>query len=145
MAIRLLATYEFIDKVGRAAGMVRLPVIGYAPPDDEGWERPHVLLLSGDYPAVVDFHPDSTLETRYGTLEALLIAALADPIPARPGWVAELWIEGQQPRAARRLPRPCLGARTEHELRRLSAGTRGSPHPPPRRTPRQPLRPSQHA
>jgi hypothetical protein len=43
-------------------------------------------------------------------VEALLIDALADPIPARPGWVAELWIEGElpdllgvyQPKAGRR-------------------------------------------
>jgi hypothetical protein len=93
MGIRLLATYEFIDEDGDAAGTVRLPVVGYAPPDDEGRERPRVLLLGGDDPHIVDFHPDSTLETQYGTLEALLIDAIADPIPAQPGWVAELWIE----------------------------------------------------
>jgi hypothetical protein len=92
MAIRLLATYEFIDKDGRAAGAVRLPVVGYAAPDDDGRERPRVLLLSGDDPYLVDFHPDSTVNTRYGTLEALLIDAIADPIPAAPGWTAELWI-----------------------------------------------------
>jgi hypothetical protein len=33
MAIRLLATYEFIDKDGNPAGMVRLPVVDYAQPD----------------------------------------------------------------------------------------------------------------
>lgn len=93
MAIRLLATYELIDKDGDAAGMVRLPVVGYAPPDSDGRERPRVLLLSGDDPHLVDFHPDSTLETQYGNLEALLIDAVADPIPAQPGWVAEIWIE----------------------------------------------------
>ncbi len=93
MAIRLLATYEFIDKDGNPAGMVRLPVVGYAQPDAGGKERPRVLLLSGDDPHLVDFHPDSTLETQYGTLEALLIDAVADPIPAQPGWVAEIWVE----------------------------------------------------
>lgn len=93
MAIRLLATYEFIDKDGRAAGMVRLPVVDYAEPDSDGKERPRVLLLSGDDPYLVDFHPDSTLETQYGTLEAVLIDAVADPIPAQPGWVAEVSIE----------------------------------------------------
>lgn len=93
MAIRLLATYEFIDKDGHAAGTVRLPVVGYASPDSEGRERPRVLLLSGDDPYLVDFHPDSTLETKYGKLEALLIDAVADPIPAQPGWVAELWVQ----------------------------------------------------
>lgn len=93
MAIRLLATYEFIDKNGHAAGAVRLPVVGYAPPDADGRERPRVLLLSGDDPYLVDFHPDSTIETQYGTLEALLIDAVADPIPAQAGWVAELCIE----------------------------------------------------
>lgn len=92
MAIRLLATYEFIDKDGRAAGTVRLPVVGYTEPDSEGRERPRVLLLSGDDPHLVDFRPDSTVETQYGCLEALLIDAVADPIPAQPGWVAELWI-----------------------------------------------------
>jgi hypothetical protein len=92
MAIRLLASYEFIDKNGDAAGMVRLPVVGYSTPDEEGRERPRVLLLSGDDPYLVDFHPDSTIETQYGTLEALLIDSVADPIPAQPGWVAELWI-----------------------------------------------------
>lgn len=84
MAIRLLATYEFIDKDGRAAGMVRLPVVDYAQPDADGRERPRVLLLSGDDPYLVDFHPDSTIETQYGTLEALLIDAVADPIPLSP-------------------------------------------------------------
>ncbi len=93
MAIRLLATYEFIDKDGRAAGMVRLPVVDYAEPDSDGKERPRVLLLSGDDPYLVDFHPDSTLETQYGTLEAMLIDAVADPISAQPGWVAEISIE----------------------------------------------------
>lgn len=93
MAIRLLATYEFIDKDGRAAGMVRLPVVDYAEPDSDGKERPRVLLLSDDDPYLVDFHPDSTLETQYGTLEAVLIDAVADPIPAQPGWVAEISIE----------------------------------------------------
>lgn len=92
MAIRLIATYEYIDKEGRAAGMVRLPVVGYAPPDENGRERPRVLLLGGDDPYLVDFHPDSTLETQYGTLEALLIDAVDDPIPAPPGWIAEIWI-----------------------------------------------------
>jgi hypothetical protein len=93
MAIRLLATYEFIDKDGTPAGMVRLPVVDYAQPDSEGRERPRILLLSDDNPYLVDFHPDSTLETKYGTLEALLIDAVADPIPAQPGWVAEISIE----------------------------------------------------
>lgn len=91
MAIRLLATYEYIDKEGRAAGMVRLPVVGHAP-DETGRAHPRVLLLSGDDPYLVDFHPDSTLETQYGTLEALLIDAVDDPIPAQPGWIAEIWI-----------------------------------------------------
>lgn len=99
MAIRLLATYEFIDKDGHPAGTVRLPVVDYAQPDSDGRERPRVLLLSGDDPYLVDFHPDSTLETKYGTFEALLIDAVADPIPAQPGWVAEISIEppDQQP------------------------------------------------
>jgi hypothetical protein len=92
MAIRLLASYQFIDKDGDAAGLVRLPVVGYAAPDEEGRERPRVLLVSGDDPYLIDFHPDSTIETQYGTLEALLIDSVADPIPAQPGWVAELWI-----------------------------------------------------
>jgi hypothetical protein len=47
MAIRLLATYEFFDKDGHPAGMVRLPVVDYAQPDSDGRERPRVLLLSG--------------------------------------------------------------------------------------------------
>ncbi len=93
MAVRLPATYEFIDKEGNPAAMVRLPVVGYAPPDADGRERPRVLMLSGDDPYLVDFHPDSTIETQYGTFEALLIDAVADPIPAQQGWVAELWIE----------------------------------------------------
>ncbi len=93
MAIRLLATYEFFDKDGHPAGTVRLPVVDYAQPDSDGRERPRVLLLSGDDPYLVDFHPDSTIETQYGRLEALLIDAVADPIPAQPGWVAEIWIE----------------------------------------------------
>ncbi len=93
MAIRLLASYQFIDKDGHAGGMVRLPVVAYAPPDEDGRERPRVLLLSGDDPHLIDFHPDSTVETQYGNFEALLIDAVADPIPAQPGWVAELWIE----------------------------------------------------
>jgi hypothetical protein len=99
MAIRLLATYEFIDKDGHPAGTVRLPVVDYAQPDSDGRERPRVLLLSDDDPHLVDFHPDSTLETKYGTFEALLIDAVADPIPAQPGWVAEISIEppDQQP------------------------------------------------
>jgi hypothetical protein len=92
MAIRLLATYEFIDKDGKHSGTVRLPVVGYAPPDDEGRERPRVLLLSGDDPYLVDFHPDGTIETQYGNLEALLIDAVSDPIPAESGWVVELWV-----------------------------------------------------
>ncbi|MGH2951150.1 MAG: hypothetical protein ACRDKX_03805 [Solirubrobacterales bacterium] len=92
MSIRLLATYEAIDKDGRPDAMVRLPVVGYGPPDGEGRERPRVLLLSGDDPYVVDFHPDSTIATPYGTLEALLIDAVADPIPAEAGWVGEVWI-----------------------------------------------------
>ena len=92
MAIRLHATYEFIDKDGRAVGAVRLPVVGYAAPDDDGRERPRVLLLSGDDPYLVDFHPDSTIQTQYGTLEALLIDAVADPFPAQPGWMAEISI-----------------------------------------------------
>jgi hypothetical protein len=92
MAIRLLATYEFIDKNGDHAGAVRLPVVGYAAPDEDGHERPRVLLLSGDDPYLVDFHPDSSVATQYGTLEALLIDAVVDPIAAQPGWVAELWI-----------------------------------------------------
>lgn len=92
MAIRLLASYEFIDKDGNPAGVVRLPVVGYAKPDQQGRERPRVLLLSGDDPYLVDFHPDRTIDTRYGTLEALLIDGIADPIPAQPGWVAELWV-----------------------------------------------------
>lgn len=92
MAIRLLASYAFIDKNGDHAGMVRLPVVGFAEPDAEGRERPRVLLLSGDDPYLVDFHPDSTLPTQYGRLEALLIDAIMDPVPAQPGWVAELWI-----------------------------------------------------
>jgi hypothetical protein len=93
MAIRLLATYEFIDKDGSPAGTVRLPVVDYAEPDSDGRERPRVLLLSGDDPYLVDFHPDSTLETQYGTLEALLIDAVADPIPAQLGWLAEIFVE----------------------------------------------------
>ena len=93
MTIRLLASYQFIDKDGQAGAMVRLPVVGCAPPDEDGRERPRVLLLSGDDPYLIDFHPDSTVETQYGNLEALLIDAVADPIPAQPGWVAELWIE----------------------------------------------------
>ena len=93
MAIRLLATYEFIDKEGHPGGTVRLPVVDYAQPDSDGRERPRVLLLSGDDPYLVDFHPDSTIETQYGRLEALLIDAVADPIPAQPGWVAEISIE----------------------------------------------------
>jgi hypothetical protein len=93
MAIRLLATYEFIDKDGNPAGMVRLPVVDYAQPDSDGRGHPRVLLLSGDDPYLVDFHPDSTIETQYGRLEALLIDAVADPIPAQPGWVAEISIE----------------------------------------------------
>jgi hypothetical protein len=72
---------------------VRLPVIGYAPAGEDGRERPRVLLISGDDPHLVDFHPDSTIETRYGNLEALLIDAVMDPIPAQPGWVAELWVD----------------------------------------------------
>jgi hypothetical protein len=92
MTIRLLASYEFIDKDGHPGGMIRLPVVGFAPPDGDGRERPRVLLLSGDDPYLVDFHPDSTIETQYGNLEALLIDAVADPIPAHPGWVAELWV-----------------------------------------------------
>jgi hypothetical protein len=83
MAIRLLATYEFIDKDGHPAGFVRLPVIGYAPAGEDGRERPRVLLISGDDPHLVDFHPDSTIETQYGNLEALLIDAVMDPIPAQ--------------------------------------------------------------
>jgi len=100
MAIRLLASYEFIDKHGDHVGIVRLPVVGYADPDEEGRERPRVLLLSGDDPHLVDFHPDSTVETQYGNLEALLIDAVDDPIPAQAGWVAEVWvglIGGEQP------------------------------------------------
>jgi hypothetical protein len=93
MTIRLLASYQFIDKDGQAGTMVRLPVVGYAPPDEDGRERPRVLLLSGDDPYLIDFHPDSTVETQYGNFEALLIDAVADPILAQPGWVAELWIE----------------------------------------------------
>jgi hypothetical protein len=93
MAIRLLASYEFIDKDGHPAGFVRLPVIGYAPAGEDGRERPRVLLISGDDPHLVDFHPDSTIETQYGNLEALLIDAVMDPIPAQPGWVAELWVD----------------------------------------------------
>jgi hypothetical protein len=81
-----------IDKEGWAAGTVRLPVVGFSQPDADGHERPRVLLLSGDDPYLVDFHPESTIKTRYGTLEALLVDAVADPIPAGPGWVAELWI-----------------------------------------------------
>jgi len=50
MTIRLLASYQFIDKDGQAGGMVRLPVVGYAPPDKDERERPRVLLLSGDDP-----------------------------------------------------------------------------------------------
>jgi hypothetical protein len=93
MAIRPLATYEFFDKDGHPAGTVRLPVVDYAQPDSGGRERPRVLLLSGDDPHLVDFHPDSTIETQYGRLEALLIDTVADPIPAQPGWVAEISIE----------------------------------------------------
>lgn len=93
MAIRLLATYEFIDKDEHPAGMVRLPVVDYSQPDSDSRERPRVLLLSGDDPYLVDFHPDSSIETQYGRLEALLIDAVADPIPAQPGWVAEISIE----------------------------------------------------
>ena len=73
MTIRLLASYQFIDKDGQAGTMVRLPVVGYAPPDEDGRERPRVLLLSGDDPHLIDFHSDSTVETQYGNLEALLI------------------------------------------------------------------------
>lgn len=78
---------------------MRLPVVDYAQPDSDGRERPRVLLLSGDDPYLVDFHPDSTLETKYGTFKALLIDAVADPIPAQAGWVAEISIESpdQQP------------------------------------------------
>ena len=93
MSVHLLATYQFIDSEGRPGTMVRLPVVGYAPADGKGRERPRVLLLSGDDPHLVDFHPDSTIETQYGTLEALLVDAVADPIPAQPGWLAEIWIE----------------------------------------------------
>jgi hypothetical protein len=100
MSIRLLATYQFIDKDGNPGAMVRLPVVGYAPADAEGRERPRVLMLCGDDPHVVDFHPDSTIETRYGSFEAFVIDAVADPIPAQPGWVAEIWIEpGDKQRA----------------------------------------------
>lgn len=93
MAVQLLASYEFIDKEGRPTNFVRLPVVGYSEPDDEGHQRPRVLVISGDDPYLVDFHPDSTLETRYGTLEAMLIDAVADPIPADRGWVAELSVQ----------------------------------------------------
>jgi hypothetical protein len=69
---------EFIDKNGDHAGTVQLPVFGYAEPDEEGCERPRVLLLSGDDPYLVDFHPGSTIKTQYGTLEALLIDSVED-------------------------------------------------------------------
>ena len=93
MRIRLLATYEFIDKDGTPAGMVRLPVVDYAQPDSDGRERPRVLFLSGDDAYLVNFHPDSTLETQYGSFGAVLIDAVADPISAQPGWVAEVSVE----------------------------------------------------
>ena len=92
MAIHLLASYEFIDRNRQAAGIVRLPVVSFGDPHEDGHERPRVLLLTGDDPYLVDFHPDSIVETQYGTLEALLVDAVADPFPAEPGWVAELWI-----------------------------------------------------
>lgn len=92
MAIRLLANYEVIDSEGRPSGTVRLPVVGYSSPDAEGGERPRVLILAGDDPHVVDFDPDGTIATPYGTLEALYVDAVSDPVPAPPGWVAELWM-----------------------------------------------------
>ena len=92
MAIRLLATYEMVDREDKHVGTVRLPVVGFSSPDEEGRERPRVLLLSGDDPYVVDFHPDSSIETPYGTLQAFVVDAVADPTPAHPGWVAEMWV-----------------------------------------------------
>ena len=47
MAIRLLATYEMVDRDDKHVGTVRLPVVGFSEPDPEGRERPRVLLLSG--------------------------------------------------------------------------------------------------
>jgi hypothetical protein len=61
--IRLLASYQFIDKEGRPGGIVRLPVVDYAPPGEDGRERPRVLLVSGDDPYLVDFHPVGTSST----------------------------------------------------------------------------------
>jgi len=92
MAIRLLATYEMVDGEEKHLGTVRLPVIGFSKPDEEGRERPRVLLLTGDDPYVVDFHPESSVETPYGTLQAFVVDAVSDPIPAEPGWVAEMWV-----------------------------------------------------
>jgi|SRR5579884_1630571 len=92
MAIRLLATYEMVDGEEHHVGTVRLPVVGFSGPDQEGRERPRVLLLTGDDPYIVDFHPESSIETPYGKLEAFVVDAVADPIPAQPGWVAEMWV-----------------------------------------------------
>lgn len=92
MVIRLLATYEMVDRDEKHVGTVRLPVVGFSEPDLEGRERPRVLLLSGDDPYIVDFHPESSIETPYGTLQAFVVDAVADPIPAQPGWVAEMWV-----------------------------------------------------
>lgn len=41
MAIRLLATYQWIDNEGKAGQTVRLPVVGCGAPDANGREREH--------------------------------------------------------------------------------------------------------
>jgi hypothetical protein len=103
MAIRLLATYEMVDREDKHLGTVRLPVVGFSEPDEDGREWPRVLLLSGDEPYIVDFHPESSLETPYGTLQGFVVDAVSDPIAAPPGWVAELWVGRIGPEQPRRL------------------------------------------
>ncbi len=103
MAIRLIATYELVDREEKYVGTVRLPVVGFSEPDKDGRERPRVLLLSGDDPYIVDFHPESSVETPYGTLQAFVIDAVSDPIPAQPGWVADMWAGRIGPEESRRL------------------------------------------
>ncbi len=114
MAIRLIATYEMVDREDKHVGTVRLPVVGFSEPDKDGRERPRVLLLSGDDPYIVDFHPESSVETPYGTLQAFVVDAVSDPIPAQPGWVAEMWAGRIGPEEAQRLGTfPVLAWETE--------------------------------
>jgi hypothetical protein len=103
MAIRLLATYEMVDREDKHLGTVRLPVVGFSEPDEDGREWPRVLLFSGDEPYIVDFHPESSLETPYGTLQGFVVDAVSDPIAAPPGWVAELWVGRIGPEQPQRL------------------------------------------